>query len=87
MHAILDLSVESLVELVAVSADVRAALLGTSNTLRKGFDLVLAYEAADWNRCEEIRNQMADSSSLPLRQLSRSDSLGKAAHRRDVVLS
>ena len=74
MHAILDLSVESLVELVAVSADVRAALLGTSNTLRKGFDLVLAYEAADWNRCEEIRNQW----QIPARFLS--DSYLEAIH-------
>ena len=57
MHAILDVSVESLVDLVAVAADVRAALLGTPNSLRKGFELVLAYEAADWNRCEKIRNR------------------------------
>jgi c-di-GMP-related signal transduction protein len=57
MHAILDLSVEALVDLIAVSSDVKAALLGRSNTLRKGFELVLTYEAADWNRCEAIRNQ------------------------------
>ena len=66
MHAILDLSVEALVDLVAVSTDIRAALLGTPNTLRKGFELVLAYEAADWNRCEEIRNKW----QIPARFLS-----------------
>jgi EAL and modified HD-GYP domain-containing signal transduction protein len=74
MHAILDLSVESLVELVAVSRDIRAALLGTSNTLRNGFDLVLAYEAADWNSCEEIRNKW----QIPARFIS--DSYLEAIH-------
>ncbi len=74
MHAILDLSVESLVDLVAVAADVRAALLGTPNSLRNGFELVLAYEAADWNRCEEIRNRW----QIPARFLS--DSYLEAVH-------
>ena len=74
MHAILDLPVESLVELVAVSRDIRAALLGTSNTLRNGFDLILAYEAADWNSCEEVRNKW----QIPARFIS--DSYLEAIH-------
>jgi EAL and modified HD-GYP domain-containing signal transduction protein len=57
LPAILDLSLESFVELLTISTDLRAALIGTSNPLRTGFDLVLAYEAADWNRCEEIRSK------------------------------
>jgi c-di-GMP-related signal transduction protein len=57
MPAILDVSVETLMELVAVSTDLRAALIGTPNPLRTGFDLVLSYEAADWSRCEELRTK------------------------------
>lgn len=62
MPAILDLSIETFVELVAVAADLRAALIGTTNPLRTGFDLVLSYEAADWNRCEELRAKWQISS-------------------------
>jgi c-di-GMP-related signal transduction protein len=57
MPAILDLPIEDVAERVAVSSDVKAALLGNSNSLRQGFELVLAYEEADWNRCDELRRK------------------------------
>ena len=57
MPAILDVSVEDLVDLVAVSTDLREALIGTPNPLRTGFDLVVSYEAENWNRCEELRTK------------------------------
>jgi c-di-GMP phosphodiesterase len=68
MPAILDESVATLIELVAVAADLRAALIGTSNALRTGFELVLSCEAADWNRCEELRTKWQN----PARFLSES---------------
>lgn len=55
LHAILDLPIETLAEQVAISADVKAALICDSGPLNAGFELVLAYEAADWNRCEALR--------------------------------
>lgn len=68
MPAILDVSVATSIEPVAVAADLRAALIGTSNALRTGFELLLSYEAADWNRCEELRTKW----QIPARFLSES---------------
>jgi len=55
MHAILDLPIESIADRVAVSRDIKAAMMGKANPLRKGFELVLAYERGDWSRCDELR--------------------------------
>ncbi len=42
---------------VAVSSDIKAALMGESNSLLEGFGLVLAYERGDWSRCDELRKK------------------------------
>ena len=57
MHAILDLPIESVADRVAVSSDIKAALMGESNSLLEGFGLVLAYERGDWSRCDELRKK------------------------------
>ncbi len=57
MDAILDVPMSMIVDQVAVSVDIRAALEGLPNPLRSCLDLVLCYETADWSRCDHIRKQ------------------------------
>ena len=57
MDAIMDLPLESILEQVAISPDIHAALLGEDNRFRQCQDLILAYEAADWARCDALRKQ------------------------------
>ncbi len=55
--AILNLPLADIADQIAVSSDVRAGLLGAPGPMRSCLELVLAYEQADWHRCEQIRKQ------------------------------
>jgi EAL and modified HD-GYP domain-containing signal transduction protein len=57
MDAIMDVSLESVLKQVAVPPEVRGALLGEENGFRRCLNLVLAYEAADWTKCDELRKK------------------------------
>jgi c-di-GMP phosphodiesterase len=84
MDAILDLPITTVACQVAISAEVRAALFGSDNRLRRCLDLVLAYESADWTACESLR---ADR-SIPADTLSSAylESLHWAAQFADAVV-
>jgi len=58
MDALLDTSIQDLLEQVCLPPDVRAALLGEKNLLRSLYQLVLAIEAADWAACETYANSL-----------------------------
>jgi EAL and modified HD-GYP domain-containing signal transduction protein len=57
MDAIMDAPLESVLKQVAVPPEVRSALLGEENPFRRCLNLVLAYEAADWTKCDELRKK------------------------------
>jgi EAL and modified HD-GYP domain-containing signal transduction protein len=48
MDVVLECPLEEIVAELAVSDDVRGTLLGRESPLRPVYDLVLAYERADW---------------------------------------
>jgi c-di-GMP-related signal transduction protein len=54
MDAVLDIPLPVIAEQVAVSTEVRSALMGTPGRLRELIELALAYESADWESCDEI---------------------------------
>jgi len=59
MNALLDQPLGELLEELAVSPRVHAALLGENNELRKPLEAVLAYERADWDSFSRIMEQLA----------------------------
>ena len=54
MDAILEVPIEVVVRQLAIPENVRQALMGEDGKLRDCLDLVLAYEAADWDQCDAI---------------------------------
>ena len=57
MDAVLGMTMGSLLKEVVVPSEVREALLGVPSRLRQTYDLILAYEAAEWAKCDEMRRQ------------------------------
>ncbi len=64
MDAIMDKPLPTILEQVAIPEDIHQALLGNDNGIRKCFDLVIAYEAADWTLCEQLRPKHFSSEQL-----------------------
>src|SRR3954469_8850276 len=54
MDVILELPLSSITEQLAISSDVRSALMGKPGRTRDCLDMVIAYERADWKKCEKI---------------------------------
>lgn len=70
MNALFDQPLDELLEELAISPRVHAALLGENNELRGSLDAVLAYERADWEAFSRIMEQLALSEeSVPDRLL------------------
>ena len=70
MNALLNEPLDELLEELAISPRVQAALLGEDNELRKPLDAVLAYERADWDAFSRIMEQLAlNEESVPDRLL------------------
>lgn len=63
MDAILDMPIDAVIEQVALPAPLRAALLGEQNKWRSGLDLLIAYDAGNWERCDEMRRTLCLGSS------------------------
>ena len=59
MEAILDTSMQMIVEQVQLSSEVSAALLGGQSHLRSIYELVIAFEAAEWGVCEQLAKHLA----------------------------
>jgi c-di-GMP-related signal transduction protein len=57
MDAILDIPMLAVTQQLAIPAELRCALLGEEGMLRDCLAVVLAYEAGEWQRCEELREQ------------------------------
>lgn len=68
MDAILNIPKTLIADKVAVSDDIRAALKGVPNPLGQCLELVVSFENADWNRCEQLR----ETWQIPARVLSQS---------------
>jgi EAL and modified HD-GYP domain-containing signal transduction protein len=66
MDTILDIPAEAVADMVAISADIRAALKGERNKLRQCLEVMMSFEAAEWSRCEETRRSLR----IPDRALS-----------------
>jgi EAL and modified HD-GYP domain-containing signal transduction protein len=64
MDAIMDKPLPIILEQVAISEDIRQALLGHENGIKKCLNLVVAYEATDWNLCEKLRPAQVSSEQL-----------------------
>lgn len=58
MDAILDTSIEVILEQVRLPPEVNEALLGRHSVLRRTFELVLAFEAGDWTTCEQLADKL-----------------------------
>lgn len=58
MESILGISATVVADYVASSDDIRAALKGQVNSLGECLQLVIAFEAAKWDRCDEIRQSL-----------------------------
>ncbi len=54
MDSILELPLSEVTEHLAISPDVRSALLGSPGRLKDCLDLVIAYERGDWESCDQI---------------------------------
>lgn len=54
MDAMLEIPLLSLVDKLALPAELRASLLGTPSPLRDCLELVLAYEMTDWPVCDRL---------------------------------
>jgi EAL and modified HD-GYP domain-containing signal transduction protein len=63
MDGILNVSKEAVAEKVAASDEIRAALKGEPNPLGRCLQLVQAFEEADWERCERLRQNTRISES------------------------
>ena len=61
MEAILDTSMQTIVEQVQLPAEVSEALLGRQNHLRSIYELVIAFETAEWG----VREQLAKHLAIP----------------------
>jgi c-di-GMP-related signal transduction protein len=57
LMSLLDLPAVTVAEQIALPSELRAALLGTQNRYRSCLDLVVAYEQAEWQKCERIRGE------------------------------
>jgi c-di-GMP-related signal transduction protein len=78
-HSILGLPATAIVNDVALSEDVRAALVGAMNPLRGCLEMALAYEKADWQTCEQMRKHCP----VPSHSLSRA--YKEATHWADQI--
>ncbi len=58
IDAILDTPIASIVKQVQLPSEVNVALLGGKNRLRTLLDMVLAFEAGEWARCEQHASQL-----------------------------
>jgi EAL and modified HD-GYP domain-containing signal transduction protein len=58
MDAILGVPIETILEQVHLPAEVATALLGQDNTLRRTWQLVCAFEKADWSLCEQLAQEL-----------------------------
>jgi EAL and modified HD-GYP domain-containing signal transduction protein len=61
MDAIMGKPLAAIVEQLAIAEDIHDALLGHENTMRRGLDLVVAYESADWTLCEQLQGEEMES--------------------------
>ena len=55
MDSILQIPKAVIAEQVAIAPEIRAALKGETNGLARCLELVMAFEDADWNRCDRLR--------------------------------
>jgi c-di-GMP-related signal transduction protein len=58
MDAILGMTMEELLRRVPVDREIKAALLGMPSRLRPLYELMLAQETADWERCNRLAGEL-----------------------------
>lgn len=66
LDAILDTSMDEVLEKMPLAPDLSSALLGEPGQLRDVLDVVIAYESADWDRFGELKEKLGfDESTVP----------------------
>jgi EAL and modified HD-GYP domain-containing signal transduction protein len=63
LPALLDLPIEVVVNRLPVSEEITSALMGRESRRKSIYDLVLAYEAGDWERCLRLAGALGLSES------------------------
>jgi EAL and modified HD-GYP domain-containing signal transduction protein len=58
IDAILDMKMEDVLKEIAIGTEIREALLGAENALRRIFDVALSYERAAWKELDEAAAQI-----------------------------
>ncbi len=58
MEAVLDMPLPRIMEQIIIPSEVRAALEGEHGKLQQLLQLVIAYEAGEWARCDEVRQEL-----------------------------
>ena len=58
LDAILDCSMEAILEEIPLAPDLKLALLGEYGSLRNVLDFAIGYERGDWNLFEYMRSQI-----------------------------
>jgi len=65
IDAFLDRPLESILEKLPLSENIKAALSGADNSIRQLLDLVIAYERGKWQQCHTIPNTKLKADDLP----------------------
>jgi c-di-GMP-related signal transduction protein len=64
MDAILDMEMADVLNEIAIAAEIREALLGQTNRLRRIFDIAFMYEMGSWERLEETTQKLGISDEV-----------------------
>ena len=59
IDAILDMKMEDVLKEIPIRSEIRAALLGEENALRRVYDIALHYERAEWTDFDEMADRLA----------------------------
>jgi c-di-GMP-related signal transduction protein len=77
MDAILDMSMEKVLEEIAIREEIRDALLGRDNQFRRVMDVALLYETGSWDGLDEAAARLKiDSDAIPDRFIEAVDWAG-----------
>lgn len=65
IDAFLDRPLESILAKLPLSDDIKAALSGEGNAIRRLLDVVIAYEKGKWEECQTLASRFVEEDDLP----------------------